>query len=105
MKITKKQLKQIIKEEVETTLIKENLQTFCPQLVTSLNAVTTQDKARADVLAAFSLAFEELKDGLVTTGKTYGVDQGGQDQDSKNWQSLMSTVQEILLQLKGPTNR
>ena len=99
MKITKKQLKQIIKEEVETTLIKENLQTFCPDLVTSLNAVTSQGGARADVLAAFSLAFEELKAGLTKTGETYGLDQGGKDQDSQDLQILMTTVQKILSQL------
>ena len=104
MKITKQQLKQIIKEELEIALIKENISSHYPQLTQSLMAVTSQEGHRAEVLAAFSLAFDELVTGLTATAKAYGLDQGGQDDDSKGYKALLQKVQDVLSQLQRQGN-
>ena len=119
MKVTKSQLKQIIKEELNEmkvinnevrrqTILNESLREF-GELSNLLKAVTSQGGARTDVLAAFALAFEELLAGLDKTAEAYGLASGGGDPDSKAYVAKRAATKMTLSQLQmvagAPSNQ
>ena len=106
MKLTKTQLKQIIKEELSAAtndqqriLLKENIEAF-PGILKLLTAITRQNDLRAKSAAAFVGALENAMAALEMTMEAMPqeADTGIQDQ-------LLDQIDKAIDQLEGVINQ
>jgi len=102
MKLTKSQLKQIIKEELDETIsekraLMEDIQQF-PGIVNALMSITSTEGMRGLAAKEVFNAFSQLSDYLQMTLDIY-EEEGKEGVDTSKYQNLMGNLKDAKTQL------